>query len=128
MAWTTVNASFDDFGQRSGPLSGPPPVWHTMEDVNRLLWVAGADPDLCGLALGDYGPIWTGGYTYLHRDVPILWVEPIQIQSANYVLARAATPLPEQYTTVKTIGEAKLARRSGTCTPPPASYTRQFPK
>jgi hypothetical protein len=128
MAWTTVNASFNDFGQRRGPLSGPGSVWHTMEDVNRLLWAAGADPDLCGLALGDYGPIWTGGYTYLHRDVPIVWVEPIQIQSANYVLARAASPLPEQYKTIKTIGEAKLARRAGTCIPPPTSYSRQFPK
>jgi phosphatidylinositol glycan class B len=128
MGWKTTHASFDDFGQRHGLLSGTRPLWHTVEPVNRLLWVAGEQPDLCGLALLGYGPIWTGGYTYLHRDVPILWGTSIDGELANYVLARTAIALPQEYVTIKTIGEAKLARRSGPCTSPPESYTRLFPK
>jgi hypothetical protein len=93
--------------------------------VNRLLWLAGAKPDLCGLALVGYGPIWTGGYTYLHRDVPILAGMPTD-GSANYVLARATEPLPAGYEVVSSIEDAKLARRAGPCAPPPASYTRLF--
>ena len=138
MGWNTARASFDDFGQRHGLLSGPQPLWHTGEAVNRLLWAVGEQPDLCGLALVGYGPIWTGGYTYLHRDVPILWETPVEAfaqpglgavgASTNYVLTGAQIPLPEGYATVEIIGEAKLARRSGPCAAPPDSYTRLFPK
>jgi hypothetical protein len=39
--------------------------------VNRLLLVASWQPDLCGLLLGNGSPTFTGGYTYLHRRVPI---------------------------------------------------------
>lgn len=51
MGWRAFAASFDDFGQHQGPLSGPQSVWHSSEAVNRLLWAAGQRPDLCGLAL-----------------------------------------------------------------------------
>lgn len=36
--------------------------------------LAGAKPDLCGVGLVLTSWIWTGGYTYLHRDVPIFLV------------------------------------------------------
>lgn len=36
---------------------------------------------------------------------------------ANYVLAPTDVPLPAEYTTVETIGNAKLARRPGNCSP-----------
>ncbi len=138
MGWQTTHASFEDFGQRRRPLSGSAPLWHRREAVNRLLWAAGKQPDLCGLALIDYGPIWTGGYTYLHRDVPILWDVSIGAvakpglgaigASTNYVLTRAEVKLPEEYSTILTIDEAKLARRAGSCAAPPDSFTRLFPK
>ena len=136
MGWQTARASFDDFGQRRGLFSGALPVWHTAEAVNRLLWTAGGQPDLCGLGLVGYGPIWTGGYTYLHRDVPILWETPEALATrglgavgaaANYVIAKADLPLPDAYATVQTLGEAKLARRPGACAAPPDSYSRLFP-
>jgi len=128
MAWHTAHATFDDFGQRRGPLSGQHSVWHTVEDVNRLLWHAGAQPDLCGLALVGYGPIWTGGYTYLHRDVPILWGPSIETGAANYALAPTTFEVPGDFRTIATIGEAKLVRRPGDCGTPPEGYTRVFPK
>ena len=117
----------DDFGQRRGPFSGPNAVWHAGESVNRLLWAAGATDDICGLALVGYDAIFTGGYTYLHRDVPIIWLPPIDTESANYVLTQTEFQLPEEYATVATHGDAKLARRAGGCAPPPDTYTRIFP-
>jgi hypothetical protein len=139
MGWRTVHASFDDFGQHGRrPFSGSQPLWHTQEAVNRLLWAAGKHSDLCGLGLIGYGPVWTGGYAYLHRDVPMLWATPEEAfagsqlgaigVSTNYVLTRADIALPAEYATLEVIGEAKLARRSGGCAPPPASYTRLFGK
>lgn len=138
MGWRTARASFDDFGQRPGQFSAAPTVWHSGEAVNRLLWAAGEQPDLCGLGLVGFGPVWTGGYTYLHRDVPILWETPGEAlakpglgavgAATNYVLTGVEIPLPEAYTTVETRGEVKLARRLGPCAAPPASYTRVFPK
>jgi phosphatidylinositol glycan class B len=39
--------------------------------VNRLLLVAGEQPSLCGLRIDAAHLAWTGGSTYLHRDVPL---------------------------------------------------------
>lgn len=39
--------------------------------VNRLLLAAHSRPDLCGLKVETADLAWTGGYTYLHRPVPI---------------------------------------------------------
>jgi phosphatidylinositol glycan class B len=138
MSWRTARASFEDFGEHHPPFAGTEPLWHTFEAANRLLWVAGERPDICGLGLIGYGPVWTGGYSYLHRDVPIVWATPGEAlaspglgdvgAAANYVLAPTEIGLPPAYVLVDTIGEAKLARRSGSCAPPPAAYSRRLPK
>jgi|SRR6185503_9097283 len=128
MGWRAAYATFDDFGQREEPLSGPQSVWHAFEEVNRLLWVAGERADLCALAMVEHGPVWSGGYTYFHRDVPIIWMIGVDPAPANYVLAHVDIPLPADYATVETIGQARLARRPGGCSAPPPAYTRLFPK
>ena len=138
MGWQTARASFEDFGQQHPPVSGSQPLWHRQEAINRLLWTAGEQPDLCGLALIGYGPVWTGGFTYLHRDVPVVWATPEDAlskpglgvfgASANYVLTDAGATLPAGYTTAAIIGASKLARRSGPCSAPPAAFSRVFPK
>jgi hypothetical protein len=138
MGWRTANASFEDFGEQRLPFAGPQALWHREEEANRLLWVAGEREDLCGLGLIGYGPVWTGGFSYLHRDVPMLWATPAEAlsspglgaigASANYVLSRAEIPLPAEYTTVDSVDGAKLARRSGPCAPAPPSYSRLLPK
>lgn len=40
--------------------------------------LAGTKPDLCGVGLFVQNWEWTGGYTYLHRDVPIFLIETRQ--------------------------------------------------
>jgi len=47
-------SAYDDFG-----------------DLNRLLIAANRLPDLCGLKVEAAHLAWTGGYTYLHRNVPL---------------------------------------------------------
>jgi hypothetical protein len=138
MSWRTAHATFDDFGQIRGVLSGPYAPWHAGETINRLLWAAGEKDDLCGLALVDIGPVWTGGFSYLHRDVPIVWGMSGALlaqpglgavgSAANYVVAGADVALPAEYATVETIGAGKLARRPGPCAAPPAEFTRLFTK
>ncbi len=57
--------------------------------VNRLLTVAGQRDDLCGLKIE--APVhiaWTGGYSYLHRRVPLYWQQGPSRSSGlfNYVI------------------------------------------
>jgi len=138
MGWRTAAATFDDLGQRRGLFAGPRSVWHAAEPVNRLLWFVGARADLCGLALIGYGPVWTGGFSYLHRDVPVVWGTPEEAlaaprlgilgEAANYVLTPSTTALPAEYATVATLGETKLAQRPGSCKAGAAVFSRHFPK
>ncbi|MGH7435002.1 MAG: glycosyltransferase family 39 protein, partial [Polyangiaceae bacterium] len=46
------------------------PAWRYMDSPNRLLAQAGEQSDICALALAGLNVLWTGGYAYLHRDVP----------------------------------------------------------
>lgn len=56
-----------DLGQLGGGASA-----HGRNDsVNRLLLVAHDREDLCGLRIEDAHVVFTGGYAYLHRPVPI---------------------------------------------------------
>jgi hypothetical protein len=49
--------------------------------------VAGTHADICGLAAPGINPYWTGGYTYFHRRLPIVWSEARpDLEAANYVL------------------------------------------
>jgi hypothetical protein len=102
-----------------------------MDAADRLLVRAGQESDLCGLALTNLTPMWTGGYTYLHRDVPFF---PISsrvlaegpLTGANYAIAGASmTPAPN-LTLVASEEDLKLYRRDGECGPPPPDYSRHF--
>ncbi len=59
---------------------------------NRLLWAAHQQPDLCGLLVRTQALAYVGGYTYLHRPVPLYSAErpPANERHYNYVIAPAA--------------------------------------
>ena len=60
--------------------------------VNRLLLAAHDRPDLCGLKMEGVDLVWAGGYSYLHRPVPLYQHDrPPTRQSGkfNYVIAVA---------------------------------------
>jgi hypothetical protein len=105
-------------------------AWALGADLNELLWVAGRRPDLCGLGLGATTSVWTGGLSYLHRDVPI--VEPHILrtragrEAINHAITERDWPPPPGFHEIARAGGVKLIRRDGTCAPPPAGVTRYY--
>lgn len=102
-------------------------IWNTDEDANLLLAQAGRQPDLCGIAALGLRSAFTGGYTYLHRAVPLVYGSGLcdAQASVNYLLVprtRASLLLPAGYAAVSESGDLGLFRRSGSCAPLPASY------
>ncbi|HWO08017.1 MAG TPA: glycosyltransferase family 39 protein, partial [Polyangiaceae bacterium] len=104
-------------------------VWHSDEDANLLLAAAGREPDLCGLGVLGLRDIWTGGYTYFHRAVPLIYANGLCDAEAavNYVLVPAALAgelVPGDYTLDRQQGTLSLYRRPGACSPPSPGATR----
>jgi GPI mannosyltransferase 3 len=61
--------------------------------LNRLLLVAHDQQDLCGLAIYGADLAWTGGYSYLHRHVPVYSAAAAVVQSHfNYALVAGTFP------------------------------------
>ncbi|HET9452330.1 MAG TPA: hypothetical protein VFO83_15675, partial [Aggregicoccus sp.] len=69
-AWRAPGLRFGDLGQYE---DSRPQVsaYDDAGPVNRLLARAGREPDLCGLKVEVAHLAWTGGYSYLHREVPL---------------------------------------------------------
>jgi hypothetical protein len=63
-------------------------AWDFMGNANRLLLLAGHQPDLCGLRFDLDMTAWSGGSTYLHRSVPI-YASNVRADGRhfNYVIA-----------------------------------------
>jgi hypothetical protein len=111
-------------------------VWHSTEGWNVLASQAGKRNDLCGLATTPLQTIATGGYTYIHRDVPVFALhtrQPTDIQreraGANYLIAKKQLPIPTGYRVIARSRGYLLTKRNGGCgRPPPWYHThRTFP-
>lgn len=63
--------TFRQIGQQSGISLPDASAYDAQGSVNRLLLVAHGEPDLRGLEIQGTGLALTGGYSYLHRRVPI---------------------------------------------------------
>src|SRR5580698_8288199 len=101
-------------------------------DWYKTRWGGGAfdrlsrEPAVCGV--GIYRSIWweSGGYTHLHRDVPIIAMESAaqlanDAPSFNALIAPAGSPgLPSGFTQPQCWQGVCLSERPGTCAPPPA--------
>jgi phosphatidylinositol glycan class B len=83
---------------------------------NRLLREAGRLADLCGLRITSLEHWRTGGYAYLHKNVPLYGPRPAE-DHANYVLARRGSEPGQE---VLTDGNIALIKQRETCTPDPA--------
>lgn len=64
--------------------------------VNRLLLVARDRPGLCGVRVDAVHVAWSGGHTYLHRQVPIFNADKAPLDSGwvSHVIAREGAELP----------------------------------
>lgn len=135
LAARSASATFADLGQYRGMDLGGRSPWGFERDVNLLLHEAGERPDLCGLAMSHgRNMVWHGGYTYLHRDVPVLGVwddprlhlAPAVREAANYALVPSSFPPLPGFTRVAEIGSGALLRREGGCVPHPEFDDRNF--
>lgn len=135
LAARSASASFAELGQYRGMDHGARSPWGFERDVNLLLHDAGKREDLCGLAMSHgRNMVWHGGYTYLHRDVPVLglWddprlhLAPVVREAANYALVPASFPPLPGFTRVKEIGSGALLRREGGCVAHPELDDRNF--
>ena len=91
--------------------------------VNRLLFQANRRGDLCGMKLESVGLDWTGGYSYLHRRVPLYQPEGPSRESGkfNYVITPLARAAGAEVVAVD--GDQALARLSRQSCRPDPGYT-----
>lgn len=98
-------------------------AWGDFADLNRLLLRAHGQPDLCGLKLESAHQAWSGGFTYLHRDVPFYAANgpPRHSGHFNYVITSGG-PGP----VVAREGRHVLVRIADGCRPDPG-YAARLP-
>jgi hypothetical protein len=117
------SVSFADIGQPMLGAEGPTSrlVWRAFDERNRLFKQAGSHADICGLAAPTMNAYWTGGYTYLHRPVPIVWSGTRRdFDVANYVLMSPGQKMTDpRYRNLAQEGAYVLYRREGACIAPP---------
>lgn len=126
-AVTFHQLTFHDLG--SQPVFGPPSTsaYDFAGSTNRLMLQANKHPDICGLKVESTLIEWTGGYSYLHRNVPLYRNDgpPRQSGKYNYVIARASS-VPRGWV-VASEGKEVLARLPvSRCTPDP-NYGSSLP-
>lgn len=99
-------------------------AWDDFGNVNRLLRRAGEERALCGLLNQVVHPAWSGGYTYLHKNVPLYGVRisPPSNRAFNYVIAGAGSGGQE----IAREGNIALIKISEGCEPD-QSYTWKLP-
>jgi hypothetical protein len=124
-AVTFHHLNFHDLG--SLPVVGPrnTSAYDFGGPGNRLMFQANRRPDICGIKVESLLVEWTGGYTYLHRPVPIYRSEgpPRESGKYNYVIARVGSVPPADVVAVD--GKDALAHLPVTaCTPDPGYVLR----
>jgi GPI mannosyltransferase 3 len=109
-----------DLGLYIGQPSGSASVWRFGQDPTMLLARAGERPDLCGVVTLGLRAGFTGGYSYLHRDVPLLYRHQLcgEQKAANYLIAPVNAGVPPEFQQVERIGDTALFRRPGDCVRP----------
>jgi phosphatidylinositol glycan class B len=109
--------------QLGAPFAASRPATNAFDDpgaANRLLFQANRRGDLCGIKLESVGLDWTGGYSYLHRPVPLYRADGPSRESGkfNYVITPLARAAGAQVIAVD--GDQALARISRqSCRPDP---------
>ncbi len=124
-AWQASRLTFGDLGMFARDAREAAPVWGFYEGLNRGLSRVGERADACGVLVAGVNPIWTGGFSYLHRDIPFLHT-PDALSAANYAIVPDEIPPPPGYARIAREQRFVLYRREGTCEPPPPGTTRRF--
>jgi len=131
MVVKSVDATLASTGQWSDQAEGAKSVWHHWEGANLALADVGRRSDLCGVLLAGLGAAWSGGFTYLHRDVPFLTLDDAVtpgdlLPFANYVILSPDVEPPPGYVALQNVRGWSVGRREGGCVPPPPRLRRLF--
>ncbi len=139
--------TFADMGQfRLGREDGWAP-WNHEAGPNYAYWEAGRHDDLCGIITIGTPLISAGGYSYLHKNVPMYGsLSQFDLSGANYIAAPRLMPPPLGYSLVKSFTlpvrdfarsdgrmwpgptyDYVLFRRDGACAAPPPWWSATFP-
>jgi hypothetical protein len=108
--------------------------WHHVESWNRLLSAAGRQASACGVIVVPLNIVFTGGYSYLHRNIP-LWNDNWEAirngaqppQSANELIAPVDYPVPAGFREVAREADTHLLVRKGGCDRPPPGFSSAIP-
>jgi hypothetical protein len=122
MLWALRAPTLGDLGYAYGA-SEDEVVWHANEDYYQAGLEASVAPDLCGLTYLSSAHAWTGGYTYLHRDVPVFFdANPQSLAACNYAVGAPDEKLPAAWKRISVHDKFALFRRDGPCAPPPKDW------
>ena len=124
LAYKLETITFCDMGSFCDVAVGKTPPWHHEEGPNLAFWEAGQHNDLCGIGMSGVPLISSGGYSYLHKNVPIL--PAMDSPAINYMTMPRLRPPPPGYRLVGFYGDFALFKREGTCTPAPW-FKQEFP-
>jgi GPI mannosyltransferase 3 len=93
-AATHESLTFGQLGQYPGRENES--AWDDNGPINRLMLIASAQADLCGLFTPVH-PAWMGGSTYLHRKAPLFspgWpYDCVEAGTCNYAILAKGSPL-----------------------------------
>lgn len=132
----TYSAGRETFGRlgEARPELAETSPWHHVESWNLLLSAAGEQPSLCGLAVVPLNVVFTGGYSYLHRDVPLFNADWLAVRngqgppgSANGLIEPTDYPIPAGFREVRRAGGTRLLLRPGRCNALSPRYSRDLP-
>jgi len=119
LAWPTRQLTQAKMGYLVNHPNGQRSVWHHDEERNLALAEVSARADACGVAFPGMAAVSAGGYSYLHKKLPVAWGWP-ETAGANYYISTLDPTPPPGYQLVRDYGEIHwLFRRDGSCTPMP---------
>jgi phosphatidylinositol glycan class B len=114
MALQDRNPTFEQFGVPE--IQGVHDIWHAHEGYVRASWAAARAPELCGIIYTGTFSWATGGYTYLHRAVPIFLARGSEeLDAANFLIGEPGEQLPSEWRRVGAYRGFELWERPGGC-------------
>ncbi len=94
--------------------------WTSFSGTLRAFQDLAVEETLCGLGISDWA--WSGGYTYLHQNVPIfvfdrddINIEPITPNFNYFLASKPIPPIQTTYELQKCWDRTCLYKRSGSC-------------
>jgi 4-amino-4-deoxy-L-arabinose transferase-like glycosyltransferase len=115
-AWRTARLTYGDTGLG---VANEHRIFQAFQSVNLAMSRVGQRRDVCGVIVKTLDLVSQGGYTFLHRDVPLVFKDTGHTRKfANYVIAGDRVPVGQQYFLVRRVGDMAIYRRRGDCEVP----------